>query len=71
MPSRTNPVPLEERHAAHAFCRPHTSWPRLEQSINEGHPFSEVTVKTTEQLQALAGKWRRENIETGWADAAD
>ena len=31
---------------------------RLEESINEGEPFLQVTVRTTEQLQALAEKKR-------------
>jgi len=43
----------------------------LEESINEGDPFIQVTVQTTEQLQALAEKCRQEDIEDGWADAAD
>ena len=32
---------------------------RLEESINEGDPFVQLTVKTTEELRALAEKFRQ------------
>ena len=83
MPSRNNPVPLVtatptvlwtlqksgRRLTCSARRTPHGL--RLEESINEGDPFIQVTVQTTEQLQALAEKCRQEDVEDGWADAAD
>ena len=42
---------------------------RLEESINEGKPFVQVTVKTTEELYALADTFRQQDIEDGWTDA--
>ncbi len=84
MPSRTNPVPLVitatstvlwelQKSGLRLTCSarrtPHGL--RLEESIDEGDPFIQVTVRTTEQLRALAEKCRREDIEAGWADAAD
>ena len=44
---------------------------RLEESINEGDPFVQLTVKTTEELQALAEKFRQQDIEDGWSDTGD
>ena len=41
---------------------------RLEESINEGDPFVQLTVRTTEELQALAEKFRQQDIEDGWTD---
>ncbi len=84
MASRTNPVPLVitatptvlwelQKSGMRLTCSvrrtPHGL--RLEESINEGDAFVQVTVETTEQLQALAEKCRQEDIEEGWADAAD
>ena len=84
MPSRTNPVAFVitttptvlwelQKSGMRLTCSarrtPHRL--RLEESINEGAPFIEVTVRTTEELQALAEKCRQEDMEAGWADAVD
>ncbi len=44
---------------------------RLEESINEGSPFLQLTVETTEELHALAEKFRQQDMEDGWTDAGD
>ena len=41
---------------------------RLEESFNEGDPFVKLTVKTAEELQAFAEKFRQQDIEDGWTD---
>ena len=83
MPSRNNPVPVvtatptvlwtlqksSRRLTCSARRTPHGL--RLEETINEGDPFIQVTGQTTEQLQALAERCRQEDVEDGWADAAD
>ena len=44
---------------------------RLEEAINEGAPFVQVTVKTQEKLLAVAETFRQQDMEDGWTDADD
>ena len=44
---------------------------RLEEAMNEGAPFVQVTVKTQEKLLAVAETFRQQDMEDGWTDADD
>jgi hypothetical protein len=43
----------------------------LEEAMNQGTPFVQVTVKTKEELLALAETFRQQDMEDGWTDADD
>ncbi len=44
---------------------------RLEEAMNQGTPFVQVTVKTKEELLTLAETFRQQDMEDGWTDGAD
>ncbi len=44
---------------------------RLEESINEGKPFLQLTTQTEDELYTLAETVRQQDIEDGWNDAGN
>ena len=83
MPSRANPVPQVtttptviwelRKSGMRLTCSvsrtPLGFW--LEEAINEGEPFVQLTVNTTDELRALTEKLRQDDIEDGWTDAGE